>query len=186
MIRYFSILTLALMLAQPVQATEAGWALLREGGHAVLLRNARTGGASDPVNVEPADCSTQRGLNDQGRQQARRIGALLAARAARTDEVLSSRYCRTSETADLAFEAEPEPFAALDPLPTNHTPEQAAAQAQAIIARIEAFQGSGNLVMVSHADVIAALTGQSPREGEALIVRPDGATLHVLGRIVFN
>ncbi|MBE7185269.1 MAG: histidine phosphatase family protein [Methylobacterium mesophilicum] len=186
MIRYLAFVFIALVATQPVQATEAGWALLREGGHAVLLRHARTGGTSDPANVDPENCATQRGLNDQGKQQARRIGALLAARAARTDEVLSSRFCRASETADLAFEAEPQPFTALDPLPAGHTPEQATEQMRAIIDRIEAFQGSGNLVMVSHLEVINALTGQSPREGEALIVKPDGQTLQVLGRVVFN
>ena len=33
---------------------------------------------------------------------------------------------------------------------------------------------------------IRELTGVSPREGEAVIVRPDGEGLHVLGRIIFN
>ena len=48
------------------------------------------------------------------------------------------------------------------------------------------FSGSGNLVLVTHQENIVALTGVSPREGEAVIVRPEGDKLHVLGRIIFN
>ena len=60
------------------------------------------------------------------------------------------------------------------------------AQSEAIIAEIAKFSGSDNLVMVTHLENIRELTGISPREGEAVIVQPDGERLRVLGRIVFN
>ena len=98
----------------PAKATEAGWALLRDGEHVVLLRHAMAPGAADPADFDIEKCSTQRNLSERGKQQARKIGALFAARAASTERVLTSRYCRTRETARLAF-GDAEDFAPLDP-----------------------------------------------------------------------
>ncbi|BCH24418.1 phosphoglycerate mutase [Mesorhizobium sp. L-8-10] len=174
-----------LVLATAAEATEAGWALLRDGGHVVLLRHAMTAGSADPAKVDLDDCRSQRNLSERGRQQARKMGALFAARAAGIELALASRYCRTMETARLAFGERPtEAFEALD-VPSSD-PTEAEAQKAAVMKEISGFRGSGNMVMVTHLENITALTGQSAREGEALIVRPDGETLHVLGRIVFN
>lgn len=182
--RRLIILLALLVLAAPAKATEAGWALLREGGHVVLLRHAMISGSAEPAGFDIEKCSTQRNLSERGRQQARKIGALFAARAAPIERVLSSRYCRCIDTARIAFESEPEPFAALDPPAEDETAK--AAQMQAILDEIRNFSGSDNLVMVTHAEDIQALAGISPREGEAVIVRADGGRLRVLGRIVFN
>ena len=170
------------LLATPVaSATEAGWALLRDGGHVVLLRHAYATGATDPANVDAENCATQRNLSERGRQQARKIGALFSARAADTDKVLSSRYCRATETARLAFgTGRAETLAALDPAPPGKDADIGPA-----LDAIRNWNGAGNLVLVTHADVIQKLTGSSAREGEALIVMPDGDRLHVLARIVF-
>lgn len=50
---------------------------------------------------------------------------------------------------------------------------------------IRAYSGSDNVVMVTHLENIMALTGISPREGEAVIVEPQGDGLRVLGRVTF-
>lgn len=176
---------LLLASAAAAPATEAGWALLREGSQVVLIRHARVTGDGEPAGFDLGDCKTQRNLSDQGRQQARRMGALLAARAASADRVLSSRTCRARDTAQLVFEySDIEPFAALDPLPGDK--EAASAQSAAVLGEIRKFSGSGNLVMVTDAENIEALTGAAAREAEALIVRPEGEKLHVLAHIVFN
>jgi broad specificity phosphatase PhoE len=176
---------LLLSALAPAAATEAGWALLRNGGHVVFLRHAITPGSGQPANFEIDKCSTQRNLSDRGKQQARKLGALFAARAETTERVLTSRYCNALETARLAFDDRiVEPFAALDQPPAGE--EVSAAQKEAILKEIRSFTGSGNLVLVTHQEVIAALTGQNAREGEAIIVRPEGEGLHTLGRIVFN
>ena len=73
---------LIVVLAAEATATEAGWALLRDGEHVVLLRHANAPGAADPGNFDIEKCSTQRNLSERGEQQARKIGALFAARAA--------------------------------------------------------------------------------------------------------
>ena len=175
------------LFAAQAQATEAGWALLREGEHVVLLRHAMAPGATEPANFDIEKCSTQRRLSDRGKQQARKIGALFAARAAPTERVLTSRFCRAKETADLAFD-EAEDFAPLDPPPADAA--AAKEQLDAVRAEIRNYSGSGNLVLVTHLETIQALTGQPAREGEAVIVAPleegQEGPLRVLGRIVFN
>jgi phosphohistidine phosphatase SixA len=164
-------------------ATEAGWALLREGEHVVLLRHAMAPGAADPARFDLEKCSTQRNLSERGKQQARKVGALFAARAAPTERVLTSRYCRTKETARLAF-GDAEEFPPLDPPAADEAERKA--QLSQVIEEVGAYSGSGNLVLVTHLETIQALTGQTAREGEAVIVGSDGDRLHVLGRIIFN
>lgn len=182
MIRFALALFLVAMPAV-AHATDAGWALLRDGGRVVLLRHAMVTGTSDPANFDIANCATQINLSARGKQQASRIGALFAARAAPVERVLSSRYCRCLDTARIAFEAEPQPFEALDLLKADEA--RRAAQIDAVIKQVRDYTGSDNLVMVTHLENILALTGVSPREGEAVIVAPDGDHLRVLGRVTF-
>jgi len=170
--------------ASTASATEAGWALLREGGQVVLLRHAFATSPQDPANVVATDCSTQRPLSERGRQQARKMGALFSARAERTDQVLSSQYCRATETASLAFRStDTETLAALDPVSTDET--AAKAQLDEIRQLIADWNGSGNLVLITHLANIQALTGQPAREGEAVIVRTEGEGTHIMARIIF-
>lgn len=183
MFRLF-ILTIALVAALPAFATEAGWALLREGGHVVLISHAYAPGTGDPANFDIEKCGTQRNLSDRGRQQARKMGSLFSARAVPTERVLSSRYCRALETARLAFGASAvEPFEALDSLVSDSS--TAEAQTADVLAEIRNWTGSGNFILVTHQVNITALTGVVPREGEALIVTPREDGAHVLARIIF-
>jgi phosphohistidine phosphatase SixA len=181
----FVVVLVAALATTGVGATEAAWALLREGGQVVLLRHAIASGTVEPSNFDIDKCATQRNLSERGKQQARKIGSLFAARAAPIDRVLSSRYCRSLATADIAFEDnEAEKFAQLDRL--SDDPAEAKAQDAAVMREIEGFAGSGNLVLVTHAENIKALTGMAAREGEAIVVRVEDGSLRVLGKIIFN
>lgn len=174
-----------LVSATVAEATEAGWALLRDGGHVVLLRHAMVTGSGDPAGFDIDNCATQQKLSERGKQQARKIGALLAARAAPIDRVLSSRYCRALDTAVIAFEDNKvEKFEPLDLL----SKDEAVAEKQnaAVRAEIGNFTGDGNLILVTHLENITALTGAGAREGEAVIVSLEGDALRVLARIIFN
>ena len=186
MLRFLTIAVALLLAGLPqAQATEAGWALLRQGGQVVLLVNANAPGSTDPARFDIDNCRTQRNLSERGRQQARRIGALFAARAEPVEAVYSSRYCRALDTARLAFgERLVEPLAALDSI--ERDPAGAEAADAAVIALARDYSGSGNLVLVTHAENVLALTGVRAREGEAIIVAPHDDGLSVIGRIVFN
>lgn len=171
--------------APPALATEAGWALLRDGGRVVLLVHGRAPGTGDPANFDVENCRTQRNLSEAGRQQARRLGALFAARAAPVATVYSSRYCRALDTARLAFgDSNVEAMEALDSF-ENH-PEQEEEWTRAIVDLIGDYTDSDNMVLVTHQPNILALTGTRAREGEAIIVAPAGDGIETIGRIVFN
>ncbi len=135
-------------LAVPASATEAGWALLRDGEHVVLLRHAMAPGASEPSDFDIENCKTQRNLSERGRQQARKIGALFATRAAPTERVLTSRYCRTRETARLAF-GDPEDFAPLDPPAADEA--ERATQLDQIRKEISGYSGKNSAELFAEA-----------------------------------
>jgi phosphohistidine phosphatase SixA len=176
---------LVLCLAFPANATEAGWALLRNGGQTVLLNHANAPGTGDPANFDIEICRTQRNLSERGRHQARRIGALLAARSAPVEEVYTSRYCRARDTANLVFgEQNVETLEALDLISGEEQEDREAFEA--ILELINGYTGSGNLFMVTHPENVSAWAGVRSREGEAIIVVPEAEGLRVTGRVVLN
>jgi hypothetical protein len=65
-------------------------------------------------------------------------------------------------------------------------PELAEKGHQIVLDMIRNYSGSGNLVLVTHRENVAAWTGVKPREAEAVIVAPEGDSLKAIGRIVFN
>lgn len=77
---------------------------LRRGGFVIYFRHAATDfSQTDREPVDYADCSRQRNLNARGRSDARAIGAAIRRLRVPIDVVLSSRFCRTRQTAQLAF-----------------------------------------------------------------------------------
>jgi len=98
-----TLLTSALLAASCALALPEAAALLRQGGIVVAFRHALAPGTFDPPGFRLGVCSTQRNLSDEGRTQARRIGAWFKARELRPAAVRSSPWCRCLETAELAF-----------------------------------------------------------------------------------
>jgi hypothetical protein len=77
---------------------------LQRGGLVLVMRHAATDFSKpdqDPVVL--ADCRTQRNLNAQGRADARTIGRGVRRLRLRIGNVFASPFCRTKETARLAF-----------------------------------------------------------------------------------
>nr|WP_315400282.1 histidine phosphatase family protein [uncultured Duganella sp.] len=171
---------LALLAARPAVAgvldSEALWRRLRDGGHVVLIRHAATvPGVGDPENFKLGACATQRNLSDGGRDDARRIGAAFRARAVPVSQVLSSRWCRCIDTAQLAFgRVRPEPM-----VDSMFNDGEAARQAKvrALRAYLAGHKDAGNLVLVTHDINIRVLVGASLSQGEMVVALagPDGA-----------
>jgi broad specificity phosphatase PhoE len=61
----------------------------------------------------------------------------------------------------------------------------AAAQTRALRARIAEWKGPGVLVLVTHQVNISALTGRATAMGEAVVLRPVGGDVSVLGTVSF-
>lgn len=176
----------ALVLIVPVAgaaADEALWARMRVGGLVVAIRHASAPGTGDPTGFRLGDCSTQRNLSGEGRAQAQALGKAFRTRDIPVARVLASRWCRTLETARLAFgEAEEEP--ALDSLFGRR--DRAAAQSDAVRSIIDRWPADGgNLVLVTHQANIAALVGAGLREGEMVILtRAADGGFAVVGRML--
>lgn len=150
-------------------------ALLRAGGLVVAMRHALAPGTFDPPGFRAGDCSTQRNLDDEGRAQARRIGAWYRERGLAPKAVRSSAWCRCIDTAGLAF-GRAEPWPPLDSLARDRAAEaaQVAAMRAELARRAEAKVG-GFEVWVTHQFNLTALMGGAVRSGEALLLRHDPA-----------
>ena len=77
---------------------------LQKGGNLIFIRHAYAPGGGDPDNFDIKDCTTQRNLNDVGREQSKKIGKFFKENKIPIDLVISSEWCRCKETASIAFE----------------------------------------------------------------------------------
>jgi phosphohistidine phosphatase SixA len=162
---------------------EALWTLLEGGGQVVMIRHAiTTPGVGDPPGMRLQDCKTQRNLTDQGRADARRVGAAFKARAIPVDRVLSSPWCRCLETARLAFR-EPQVWTPLGNLYGRS--ELRDQQVKEMQATLSEPRPGGNTILVSHGSTISAATGINPDTAEMVIITPQGnGKFAVGGRLV--
>jgi phosphohistidine phosphatase SixA len=164
------------------QATnDATWAALA-GPAVVLFRHAEAPGVGDPAGFRLGDCRTQRNLSAQGRDQARALGERWRASGLQVGQVLTSQWCRTRETAELAFPGmvrEAPHFNSFFGDTAKSVRQSAAARAQ-----LAAWRGPGVLVVVTHQVNITALTGVYPASGEgAVLRRAQDGTLELVGRL---
>jgi broad specificity phosphatase PhoE len=174
LVRVITLLSIICALAEPARAlaSEPLWSLLKGGGQVVLIRHAiTTPGAGDPPGMSLDDCSTQRNLTDEGREDARRVGQAFRSRGIPVERVLSSPWCRCLETARLAFR-EPEVWAPLSNLfgRSQHRDQQV----REMRTVIGTPRTGGNVILVSHGSTIVALTGVHPAPAEMVIVTPQG------------
>lgn len=139
---------------------------LRDGGLVLYLRHTATDDAPDGEPTAP--CVEQRGLTDEGRTQARSIGAALTQLDVPIGRVVASPFCRTVETAELAFGAA-ETDEALLPI--------AAGESTAAVRELlsEEPRGGTNTVMVGHISNVRPAADVTPEEGGTVVFRPDGS-----------
>ena len=161
-----------LAIAPPTQgaATEAAWARLAQGGYTILLGYSRTPGDGEPLRPDLGDCDKRKSLTDRGIQAARRLGMRFAARAVSINAVYSGEFCRAVETAELAFGSSAvETRAYLNSIVGGADPDEIPPE---LIIAVEEFYGAGNQLMITHPVLIKAISGTTPRIGEAVIIAP--------------
>ncbi|MGM2417583.1 histidine phosphatase family protein [Bacillus cereus group sp. BceL062] len=79
---------------------------IMEGGYILYLRHGETGDTHEP-NADLTKCETQRNLNENGRRQAEVVREIFKKQKLPIDfPVLTSPYCRTRETGEIAFGAQ--------------------------------------------------------------------------------
>ncbi len=144
--------------------------LLRAGGNTIYFRHAETDNFSDRANLKLGDCSTQRNLNEGGRQQSQAIGEAFRKLAIPVGEVLASPYCRCLDTARLAF-GQVASAQFLYSLGQPKHPEDLA-RAELLRQRMLMPVAGTNTILVSHGSPLDSVAGEFLREGEAAVVRP--------------
>lgn len=177
-------IALLIALTHPTMASEASLETLREGGIVAIFRHARAPGIGDPPNFRLGDCTTQRNLSAEGRNQAKKIGEQFRTQNIPVERVLSSRWCRSLDTARQAFGALAEPFPPLDSFFAGQGHEEQ--QTREVREIVSGWRSKGVLVLVTHQVNITALTGIFPAEGEVLLLKPKlDSGFDVIGRIKF-
>lgn len=175
------LLALALSFALPCQA-EVDLKSLREGGYVLYLRHASTDFSQNDANMKSyEDCASQRNLTDKGRAEARLIGEHLKRLAIPIGKVLASPFCRTMETARLAFgKAQAMNEARGGPA---QPPDDKRYEGLKKLLSSPVPKGE-NVVIASHGNPFHAVAGPPYlAEGEMAVVRPGGDSFAVVGRI---
>ena len=159
---------------------------LRRGGVVLVIRHAATDFSKPDQNpVDLSDCRTQRNLSAEGRRDARLIGEGARRLQVRLGAVLSSAFCRTRETARLAFGRATVSPALLNTVTADH---DAAWRRQIRAARrlLGTKPAAGRVtVLVTHGSVVTDATGHVLQEDETLVFRPlGGERFRLIGRIL--
>lgn len=155
---------------------------LRAGGYVLYIRHTATDFSQNDAQMRSfEDCATQRNLTDRGREDARSIAAQIARLAIPVGKVLASPYCRTVETATLAFgraektqEVRGGPVQADDPKRYD--------ELRRLLATAPA-KGT-NTVIASHGNPFHAVAGPPYlQEGEVAVLKPRAQGFSVVARI---
>lgn len=145
---------------------------LRTGGFVIYFRHAATEPASDTDYQNLANCAAQRNLSERGREQARRIGTAFRELGIPVGTVQSSAFCRTLETANLAF-GRAEQSLDLTSLPQAGSDAEEERRVAALRGLLATPPPAGqNTVLVGHLFNIQRAAGISIAEGEAALIRP--------------
>ncbi len=173
---------MAVLGAKEAVADAEAWAALQQSGAFVLMRHGAAERRNDPLTLSPENCARERNLSDKGRQEAARMGEAFRRHGVAVNIVLASPYCRTIDTARLAFGG----AIPWQPLTLNiGVPERTAEERfKAVRQRIRQGAGSDNVVMVTHRPNMEVLTKESIAPAELLVVKADeDGDLEVIGRI---
>ena len=101
----YAVIFFVTFFARDAAADQDLWLACEDGGKVILMRRApveASAGAGNPLVRDPS-CRSERNLSTHGRRQAREIGSRFSERRISVSEVFHSPFCRTPDTAKLAF-----------------------------------------------------------------------------------
>jgi virginiamycin B lyase len=136
--------------------------LLRQGGYVIYFRHTKTDFTQKDTVADYDNCAGQRNLTDEGRTQAKDIGVAMKTLGIPVGRVVASPYCRTRETAQLAFGKYER---------ADHY-ETAKAMTKEILSAVP--NAGGNIIIVAHGFIIRDVAGVILDEGDAYIFKPTG------------
>lgn len=161
---------------------QQAWEALRDGRAVLMLRHALAPGTGDPADFELYDCSTQRNLNDTGREQARAWKPFLAEHGVNEARVFSSQWCRCMDTAREMAMGEVIEWPSLNSFFRNRG--DGPTQTRQTITLVNQLEEGAPVILVSHQVNITGLTGIFPSSNEGVIIAlPLSEAPRVLARV---
>ncbi len=147
---------------EPVRA-----ALAQTGANVVFMRHALAPGYGDPDNFQIEDCNTQRNLDAAGRRQAEAIGRYFREHQITFTAILSSRWCRCTQTAEQLNYGSWSEFDGLNSFFQGHVDRQ---ETLALLKdKLDSLSSDDLVLMVTHQVVISAITDISPPSGGLVV-----------------
>ena len=136
-------------------------------GRVLLLRHALAPGFGDPSNFQLRDCSTQRILDEVGREQSRQIGNAFRKAGLKFAGIYSSQWCRCLETARLINMGKVQELKGLNSF------FQGIVQREPTLASLRKFlqdlsPDGDPVLLVTHQVTISAITGMGVSSGAAV------------------
>ncbi|MBD3641488.1 MAG: histidine phosphatase family protein [Marinobacter sp.] len=170
---FFAFLLGFFVVTAPTQAfandsNAEAWQALNDGEAILILRHALAPGTGDPANFKLYDCSTQRNLNEAGREQARSWKPFLAKHGIEEARVFTSQWCRCRDTANEMNLGEVTDMPSLNSFFRNRT--DGPGQTQGTIERVNGLEPGLPVVLVSHQVNITALAGIFPASNEGVVL----------------
>lgn len=149
---------------------------MRAGGRIIYFRHTATDFSENDSRMKSyEDCAGQRNLIDKGRDDARKIGLAIRALGIPLGRVVASPFCRTVETAELAF-GRAEKW---DEARYGSATDQYAELRKLLGTRPE----KANTVIVGHGNPFYSITAMRVAEGEIAVIRPMNGRFEISGRI---
>lgn len=154
------------------QATASLVSDLQDGQHVLLMRHADAPGFGDPAGYVISQCSTQRNLGDNGKRQAKAIGAWLTKQGIQKADVFSSPWCRCLDTANLLNKGSVKIEPSLGSFFDNMSLEKGQTKALGAFIKNELVKSSKTpLILVTHHVNIEAYTGKVVGMGDMVLVK---------------
>ena len=141
---------------------------LNEGKKLIFIRHAIAPGNGDPDNFNIKDCSTQRNLDQNGINQSKKIGLFFKNNKIKIDKILSSEWCRCTDTAKYAFENF-ETFNALNSFYDERFAANEINQIKDLKKYIKNWDSDKNLIFVTHYVVISSILNTGTSSGEIIV-----------------
>ena len=152
---------------------------LEDGGKLIFIRHAYAPGNGDPAGFNLNDCSTQRNLSEDGRNQAQRIGEFFTKNKIEIDKVLSSEWCRCKETAKIAFKNY-STNSFLNSFYSSKFSKNKDKQVKAFSYYIKNLESKKNSIFVTHYVFISEVLNYGPSSGEIVV---SDKNLNIIGSV---
>ena len=168
------LLSVLIIFPQWVLADQALWESLQEGGKVVVMRHApveRGEGKGNSLKRDPS-CKEERNLSQEGKKLAKKVGEVFLQNNIPVEQVLHSPFCRTRDTAIIAFEnvSDSDLLYLLEVLPED----RAAEQTEKLNQLIGSYEGRGNLVLITHEPNIRPISFETIKYLDFAVMNPEG------------